>query len=224
LVLSAVIGAAFLLLALAIDSLRKSEARANHAVDVLAAASRLERLALDIETTQRGFVITGESRFLKPWYQARTDSLRRRAPWRLARAGDEGQGRRANEITRAGRSYITDYSVPLVATARRDLNSAREVAVTEEGKRRVDALRTKFDRFMAREDRIFKAGSERADNYADWALVAASVSVAGSIALILFSGGYLAVSVVRPVRRASGMAGRVAGGDLTRADAGDRTW
>ena len=216
LVLSAVIGAAFLLLALAIDSLRKSEARANHAVEVLAAANRLERLALDIETTQRGFVITGATRFLKPWYQARTAFAPQAGTLeRLARAGDEGQGRRASEITAAGKSYITDYSIPLVATAQRDLDSAREVSVTEEGKRRVDALRSKFDRFMAREEHIFQAGSERADDYANWALVAASVSVAGSIALILFSGGYLAVSVVRPVRRASGMAGRVAGGDLT---------
>jgi signal transduction histidine kinase len=41
------------------------------------------------------------------------------------------------------------------------------------------------------------------------------VGVAGSILLILFTGGYLARSVVRPVRRASAMAGRVAGGDLT---------
>ncbi|HEX2323643.1 MAG TPA: CHASE3 domain-containing protein [Streptosporangiaceae bacterium] len=73
LVLSVVIGTGFLLLALAIDALRKSEARANHAVMVLAAANRLERLALDIETTQRGFVITGEPQFLQPWYRARTD-------------------------------------------------------------------------------------------------------------------------------------------------------
>src|SRR5215475_3290095 len=104
LVLSVIIGAGFLLLALAIDALRKSEARANHAVTVLAAANRLERLALDIETTQRGFVITGQTRFLQPWYQARKDF----APQgnileNLARAGDEGQGGRAKDITTAGK-------------------------------------------------------------------------------------------------------------------------
>jgi len=216
LVLSVVIGTGFLLLALAIDALRKSEARANHAVMVLAAANRLERLSLDIETTQRGFVITGEPQFLQPWYQARTDFAPQADTLEsLARAGDEGQGGRAKDLTAAGKSYITDYSIPLVMTARRDLNSAQAVAVTEEGERRIGALRSKFERFMAREERIFQAGSDRADAYASWAVVAASVSVAGSIALILFSGGYLAVSVVRPVRRASVMAGQVSGGDLT---------
>jgi signal transduction histidine kinase len=216
LVLSVVIGAAFLLLALAIDALRKSEARANHAVDVLTAANRLERLALDIETSQRGFVITGEPRFLQPWYRARADFVAQAATLeRVARAGDQGQGRRATDITATGKSYITDYSIPLVATAQRDLDSARTVAVTLEGKRRIGALRAKFDRFMAREDHIFDAGSDRANATATWALTAASASVVGSIALVLFSGGYLTASVVRPIRRASAMAGQVAGGDLT---------
>ena len=67
--LSAVIGGVFFLLTLAIDALRESESRANHAMEVLVAANRLERLerlAIDTETTQRGFVITGDTRFLQP--------------------------------------------------------------------------------------------------------------------------------------------------------------
>ncbi len=92
--LSAVIGTAFFLLALAIDALRDSESRANHALEVQVAANRLERLVVDIETAQRGFVITGESRFIKPWYQARTEFTRQAATLeQLASAGDSGQGR-----------------------------------------------------------------------------------------------------------------------------------
>ena len=102
-----------------------------------------------------------------------------------------------------------------MAAAQRDLDSARTVTVTEEGKRQVDALRSRFQQFMARENQIFADVRNRADAAADRVLVAAYVSVAGSIVLILFSGGYLAWSVIRPIRRASAMAGRVAGGDLT---------
>jgi signal transduction histidine kinase len=211
-----VIGTAFFLLALTMDALRKSEVRANHALDVMVAANRLERLALDVETAQHGFLITGETRFLRPWYQAQTEFARQAAILeRLANAGNTGQGRRAHQITQAGKSYIRDYSVPLVAVAQRDLNSARTAAVIQEGERRVNALRSRFEQFRAREDQIFAAGHDQADASANWALTVASVSVASSIALILFSGSYLAVWVVRPVRRASAMAGRVAGGDLT---------
>jgi signal transduction histidine kinase len=216
LLLSAVIGTAFFLLTLAIEVLRESESRANHSLETLVAANRLERLAVDIETTERGFVITGEPQFLRPWHQAQTGFTQQAAALeRLASAGDEGQGHRAHQIRAAGESYIRDYSVPLVAAAQRDPDSARSVAVTEEGKRRIDALRSMFEQFMARENQIFADGQDRADGYADRALVAASASTGGSIVLILFSGGYLTRSVIRPVRRASAMAGRVAGGDLS---------
>jgi signal transduction histidine kinase len=213
---SAVIGAAFFLLALAIDDLRDSEARANHALEVLIAANRLERLAVDVETTERGFVITGQPQLLQPWHQAQQEFMHQAAILeRLASAGDAGQGPRARQIMVAGTSYIEDYSIPLVASAQRDPGSARTVAVTMEGKHRVDALRVQFEQFMAHENQIYMAGQERTDAASTQALATASVSVAASIVLILLSGGYLIRAVVRPVRRASGMAGRVAGGDLT---------
>lgn len=214
--LSAVIGTAFFLLALAIDALRDIEARASHAQEVLTAANRLERLVIDVETTQRGFFITGDPQFLSPWYEARSE-VARQAPLlaRLAGAGNAGQEKVADQITNAAKSYIRDYSVPLVAAAQRDLASAQTTAVTEEGKQRVDAIRSRFDQLTKHEQQIYQAHQDRADATANWAFAVASVGVAGSILLILFSGGYLARSVVRPVRRASSMAGRVAGGDLT---------
>ncbi|HEY7144496.1 MAG TPA: CHASE3 domain-containing protein [Streptosporangiaceae bacterium] len=216
LLLSAVIGGAFALLMLAIDDLRDSEERANHALEVLVAANRLERLVIDVETSQRGYIITGQPRFLQPWYQARAGLAQQSAALQLlAAAGDEGQGSRARQITGQTDAYIRGYAVPLVNAAQRDLDSARTVPVTDEGKRRIDALRDRFEQFMGRERQIFETGRDSAAASAHTAIVAASVSVAGSIFAILLSGLYLARSVIRPVRRASAMAGRVAGGDLT---------
>ena len=213
--LSAVIGAAFFILALAINTLRDSEARANYALEVLVAANHLERVVIDVETAQRGFIITENPLLLAPWVAARTDFGRQAAAFdRLTVSEEPDQQRRAGQITAAGRAYVRDYSIPLVAMAQRDPDSARTVAVTEEGKRQIDALRMTFDQFMSREQEIFDSRHQQADVAANRALWAASVSVGGSILLILFSGGYLTRSVVRPVRLLSGMAGRVSGGDF----------
>ena len=38
---------------------------------VLAVANELERLVIDLETGQRGFMITGDERVLRPWDDAR---------------------------------------------------------------------------------------------------------------------------------------------------------
>jgi CHASE3 domain sensor protein len=69
--LALVIGAAFAVLLSSVADLRASEHRARQSEEVLVVANRLERLVLDLETGQRGFVITGQEGFLQPWRDAR---------------------------------------------------------------------------------------------------------------------------------------------------------
>ena len=69
--LALLVASAFTVVVLAIAELRQSAVLARHSEAVLAAANRLERLVIDLETGQRGFVITGEERFLEPWNDAR---------------------------------------------------------------------------------------------------------------------------------------------------------
>jgi CHASE3 domain sensor protein/GAF domain-containing protein len=213
--LALIVGAAFTVVLLAIDDLSDSAVLAKHSEQVLAAMNRLERLVIDLETGQRGFVITGDERFLDPWNDARTSfSPQAAALERLAAARHVEQGRRARRIAQAGASYIREYSVPIVEAARRDPALARTVAVTQEGKRRVDALRIEFDRFAAFEDNLAARRQERSGAAARRATLAATAGITGSVLLVLLFTGYLTRTIVRPVRRAAAMAGRLAAGDL----------
>ncbi len=209
-----VIGAAFVVLLLAVDDLRDTTRLSRHSQEVLSTANRLERLVIDLETGERGFLITGEERFLQPWEAARRAIPRERADLvRLTVV--PAQARRSRQIAKAIRSYVRDYSVPLVAAARRNLAPARSLAKADEGKRRVDALRARFAALTAAEDRLGAGRQERAESAARRAAVAATVGLAGSILLITFFAGYLTWAIVEPVRRAATMAGRLAGGDLS---------
>lgn len=214
--LAVVVGAAFAVLLVAIADLRDAAARARHSEAVLAAVNQLERLVIDLETGQRGFVITGEERFLEPWNDARRAFPdQARTLERLAAAGHTGQGNRARSLAQAGASYIRDYSVPTVEAARRDVASVRTVAVTEAGKQQVDGLRVEFDRFVAFERDLAAATQEGATAAARRAVLAATAGIAGSVVFVVVFAGYLTRAIVRPVRQAAGMAGRLAGGDLT---------
>src|SRR6266536_2735670 len=66
-----VVGVAFAVLLVSVAELRTATRLARHSQEVLVAANQLERLAIDLETGQRGFVITGQERFLGPWRAAR---------------------------------------------------------------------------------------------------------------------------------------------------------
>jgi signal transduction histidine kinase len=215
-VLALVVGSAFAILLFAIEDLRDASERARHSEEVLAAANQLERLLIDVETGQRGFVISGEERFLEPWDDARRAfSEQARTLERLAAARHAAQGERARRLARAGESYIRDYSVQVVEAARREPALARTTAVTDDGKRRVDALRSAFDEFAAVERDLAATRQTRAKAAARWAILAATTGIAGSILLIVVFTGYLTGAIVRPVRQAAGMAARLAGGDLS---------
>jgi signal transduction histidine kinase len=212
--LALVLGAAFAVLLSSVADLRASEHRARLSEEVLVVANRLERLVVDLETGQRGFVITGQERFLDPWHDAQIAAPGQAATLERLVAGNPEQLARSQRIAQAITSYLRDYSLPLVATARRDLAAAQTVAATEEGKRRVDAIRAEFDRFMETERGLAVARQQRSDAAAQRAIFAAAAGLGGSILLVVLFAGYLTRAIVQPVRRAAAMAGRLAGGDL----------
>jgi signal transduction histidine kinase len=213
-VLVVLIAGAFAVLLVALDSARDSAALARQSRAELAVANRLEKLVVDLEAGQRGFVITREPRFLAPWGLAR-----RTAPVVGRQLLDLADGRanhaQVARIVRAVRSYIRNYSVPFVAAARRGDPDVESVATTLRGKRLVDALRARFNRYAASERDLSTARQEEADSDARRATVVASAGLVGSIVLILVFALYLGRAIVLPIRRAAGMAGRIAGGELS---------
>jgi signal transduction histidine kinase len=212
--LALVVGAAFLALLIAIDRARGAEHRTHNSQQLLIAANALERLLLDLETGQRGFVITRQERFLQPWAATRRSFPKRAGTLLKLVDGGPAEETWARRIARAGQSYIDDYSVPLVEAARRDQPYADSVAATAAGKRRMDAIRADFDRLVAAEQRAVASSEDRASRDVRLTAAAAIVGVAGSIVLIALYAGYLTRAIVRPVRRAAAMADRLAGGDF----------
>jgi signal transduction histidine kinase len=211
--LAIVVAVSFAVLLRALREERAASALVAESERVLVAANELERLVIDLETGQRGFILTGEERFLDPWTTARgalPDGVRTLETATIVSSQDA----RARRIGDAIDAYLRDYSVPLVEAAQRGDPSASSVAVTADGKARVDALRTQFDQLITEEHALSVARGNRADGATRWAIAAATGGLAGSIVIILAYGGYLTRSIVVPLRRASAMAVRLAGGDL----------
>src|SRR5438552_5280169 len=60
----------FAVLFLAITGLRNRSLEARHSQQVIATANELQTLVIDLETGVRGFAITGDRSYLKPWTRA----------------------------------------------------------------------------------------------------------------------------------------------------------
>lgn len=219
-VLAVLVAGVFAVLINAVSSLNDATRREAHAKDVTAATLRLEGLVLDLETGVRGYVITGEGRFLKPWKEARQELHSGRLPeFEQLASTDPEQGQRARELTQAVRQYEQDYAVNVVNIARDNPLAAQDYVVGEEGQRRTSEIRDRFASFLAAENALATASAESADRQADRAVALAIAGLIASALLIILFGIYLARSTARPVRGVAVAATRLAGGDLsTRLD------
>jgi methyl-accepting chemotaxis protein len=162
----------------------------------------------------RGYVITGEDRFLEPWNDARAVFPVQAGTLERLTGDNPDELRQAGRIVRDVESYIREYATPLVSAVGRGVAFPHSVATTDEGKRRVDALRAELDGLRATERARITVRQDRADAAARRAVVGGVAGLAGSVFLVLVFTGYLTRVIVRPVRRVAGMAGRLAGGDL----------
>jgi HAMP domain-containing protein len=156
-----------------------------------------------------------QKRFLAPWHEAREALPEEASTLERLVADNPEQQARAQRIIQATTSYLGDYSIPLVTAARHDPTSARTLAATDEGRRRVDAMRVDFDDFIGTERRLAEAQQVRSDDAARRAVLAAVGGLVVSTLLVLVFAGYLSRAIVQPVRRAGRMAVRLAGGNLS---------
>jgi signal transduction histidine kinase len=212
--LAVVVAAGFVTLLLTIEQGRQAERSARHSQEVLIAANDLEQRVLDLETGQRGFLITRQPQFLVPWQRARATLPHAGTALLDLVNGDQAQQARVRKIIAAARSYIDDYSVPLVNAAARGDPSAKTIPVTAEGEARVGAIRDDFAQLIGAERRTSRKTAREATDAAHAAYAGAIIGIGASIALVALYAGYLTRAIVRPIRRAASLTERLAGGDL----------
>lgn len=212
--LALVVCAGFAILSVSIRELRNAANQAHHSETVVATANRLEKLVLDLETGQRGYIVTRDERFLQPWREAhRTIGGASEQLVGLV-AAEPAQLARARRIQVGVEEYIHDYSDPLVAQARRDPVAAAGVVKSAAGKRRVDVLRAQVARLIASESAASRAHTTQIDARATRATELTAAGLGITLALLLAFAVYIARAIVRPVRALSGAAAVVGRGDL----------
>ncbi|WP_225102667.1 SpoIIE family protein phosphatase [Streptomyces sp. CoH27] len=212
--LTVLVGVAFGVLFRSVGDMREANLAERHSVAAENQARLVDNLVLDVETYQRGFVITRQAQFLLPWKIAQ-GHFPTQAQELVRISTSPAQRALAQRIARDGTSYIRDYSVPVVTMAQRGDPRASSVAVTVDGKHRVDALRALFDRYTTAEGSAVTAREATTDSDARRAGIAAGVGIAASVLLIAAYTGYVTRVIVWPVRRAAHLASRLAEGDLT---------
>jgi signal transduction histidine kinase len=211
-VLGLVIAVVFVFLLLAMRQANRARSIAEHSRQEIGLAREVRNELIDVEASQRGFIITGDERFLETW-----DGASRALPAKLAAlrqiAEPAVQAERAEQLQREGLSYLNDYAVPLVDAARRGDPSVKSM-VEEIGRPRINGLRHIVDTYNAEEVSQNLAVQADADHAYQRVTLLAAGGLGVSVITATLIAAYLARGVVAPVRRTARMAQRLAAGDL----------
>ena len=200
----------------ATTSSRRTSEEVARSADILHAGERLVLAAVDSETGVRGFVITGDERFLEPWNSGRATFDAEAATLRRAVAGDDEQLARVERMVAVEQQWRTQVAELHIAARRSSTVDATLIQRAGTGKALKDQVRSAGAELVAAQREILDsrvAANDRAVNRAR----VASVIGPGLVAAILLM---LVLALGRNIAGRLANLGRVAealaAGDLTR--------
>ncbi len=209
-VVLAVVAAMFATLLFTTRSLDATSNSGRRSTQLQQEALQLERLAVDLETGVRGYLITRDRDYLAPYEQGRR-SLGAHVHRLLTLTGPE-QRPQALAIRDSLSAYVHQYAEPLVRAD--DPGDAAVLAAARDGKRQFDDIRAQFAAFNAAQQRVT---DERRNHSQDLRHRMIALAAGGALisALLLIALAFAVHKfILVPIRLVAGAAGHVAEGDL----------
>ncbi|WP_026910241.1 ATP-binding protein [Patulibacter minatonensis] len=197
---------------LAVGNLRDAGRDSSRSENTIVLVTTAERYVVDMQTSLRGFLATGDDTFLEP-LRAADLALPRLLRDLDRQVTDPSQRRQLEVITRT----ITEFRKRIVAfveTARKDLPAARRTVAATKGGGTVAELRTRFARFMTGEDERAAATRQEADDAGRRGILLGVAGATASVLAVLLFALFLHRRVVRPVKRLAAAVPQLGRGDL----------
>jgi signal transduction histidine kinase len=214
-VLALLVAAAFVVVLLAMSSLRASTDEQVRVNRVTAATLRLQGVVDELDQSLRGFVLTRNSRIRESWERASRDLRPATATLEKVVAEQPQQAALGRAIVDRIDSYVGEYGEPLISIALESPSAARSPVASSEGLTRIGQIRRSLAALLAREDRIASEHASHARSRSNQAVLIGVVALGASCVVLLLVLGYLIRSVAHPVRDVASGAAKIAAGDFS---------
>jgi signal transduction histidine kinase len=214
-VLALLVAAAFVVVLLAMSSLRASTDEQVRVNRVTAATLRLQGVVDELDQSLQGFVLTRNSRIRESWERAGRELLPATATLEKVVAEQPEHAALGRGIVERINSYVTEYGEPLISIALESPSAARSPAASSEGLTRIGQIRRGLAALLAREDRLASEHTSHARSRSNQAVLIGIVALGASCVVLLLVLGYLIRSVAHPVRDVASGAAKIAAGDFS---------
>ncbi|MFN6562216.1 MAG: response regulator [Nostoc sp. ChiSLP01] len=197
------------------NELIETSRRENHTYQVL---SQIEEVNLELtnaETGQRGYLITGEQRYLEP-YNTATQLLNQKIKELQRLIADNPNQQNRLDILQplvTERMAVMKNVIELRQT--QGLEVAQEAIKTDQGKRLMDQIQKLLQAMKNEENALLKQRSQRAQIAARQTLATIVYSIPLFAAILVLIGIILTRHISLPLKRVSDLVEKVADGDLS---------
>jgi methyl-accepting chemotaxis protein len=169
----------------------------------------------DAETGARGFVLTGEERYLEPYSSALRPLDRDLQDFRQLTGDNQNQQRRLNTLQSLTASRLTELAEVIASRRQRGERGAVELILTDKGKNVMDEIRRVIAEMDGEENDLLKQRDQRSKATAGFAMTSIVFGGLLVIVLVFTAGVVIQRSITRPLSVFMGFVGRVGEGDLT---------
>jgi methyl-accepting chemotaxis protein WspA len=201
------------------SSLIESNRWVNHTYAVKSQLKELEKILVDAETGQRGFIITNEEKYLEPFNAAKTkldgtfSEIETKIPDNLE------QVKRLGEIDKLSQVKMAEMEETIIKKRAGQEQELLALILSDKGKKIMDEIRVKMNEMLEVEDKSLAERQKQANQIQSFAVFVnwgsffciVIVTIAVSLGIILIPSRALA----RALQTAFNLADRVSAGDLT---------
>ncbi|PSB21184.1 HAMP domain-containing protein [Phormidesmis priestleyi ULC007] len=192
----------------------ESARQETHTYQVLNELGEIFSLAKDAETGQRGYILTGEPRYLEP-YQAAISKLDQKISGVRQLTADNPSQQRNVEVLEPlvrGRLAVLKEGIDLRRT--KGLDASLVIVRSDRGKRLMDEIRRTIGQMEAKERDLLRQRTGAAETAARDTIASITYGVPLALALLTLLGVLLNRHISKPLDDVSKVAEKVGDGDL----------
>jgi methyl-accepting chemotaxis protein len=186
----------------------------QHTHEVITRLQEVLSSLKDAETGQRGYIITGEDRYLQPYSGARDIVDRKVKDLRELTIDNPSQQQRLSALEPLVANKFAELQETIDLRRGKGFTAAAQVVVSDRGKKLMDDIRKLVGEMEDEENRLRdKRLTEEKDRAR---LTELTISIGSLFALVLLTaiGVFLTRNIARPLREISAAAQKIALGDL----------
>jgi methyl-accepting chemotaxis protein len=195
--------------------LRSSADWVQHTHEVITSLDELLSATKDAETGERGFVITGESRFLEPFNGASDVVDQKLKQVRDLTSDNPIQQQRLQALEPLVASKFTELQVVIDLRKTKGFAAASQEVLTDKSKSLMDAIRKLVNTMVSEETGLLDKRSAVEKDRAHLTVLTITLGCVISFVVLGVVGALLTRNIVGPLREISAAAQKIALGDLS---------